>query len=107
MTLPHLVLHGHGPHFTDCAAGTAVKVFEWPGVLPLLRLAAGQADHAPMEDGGLIPEEERLRHALGWLATQRPCTLAAVEEAGRRFGLSVIEAATLYRWFAPHADRVE
>ncbi len=47
---------------------------------------------------GLLPEGERLRKAVRWLAERKDHSLAAVEEAARRFDLSPREEAFLIRW---------
>jgi uncharacterized protein YciI len=64
-------------------------------------------DNSRLSGSGTVPETERLRRALDWLVAQPRLSLTVIEEAGQRFGLPPIEAATLYRWFSPHCENDE
>ena len=52
-----------------------------------------------MTDHSLLPEGEELRRAVRWLGERGEHTLAAVEEACRRFDLSPAEEDFLIRHF--------
>jgi hypothetical protein len=49
--------------------------------------------------GSLLPEQEGLRRAVQWLATQRSWDAKTIEEASRRFDLSPIDEEFLLRNF--------
>ena len=49
--------------------------------------------------GSLLPEQEGLRRAVQWLATQRSWDAKTIEEASRRFDLSPIDEEFLLRYF--------
>jgi len=49
--------------------------------------------------GSLLPEREGLRRAVQWLATQTSWDARIIEEASRRFDLSLIDEDFLLRHF--------
>ena len=49
--------------------------------------------------GSLLPEHEGLRRAVQWLATQTSWDARIIEEASRRFDLSLIDEDFLLRHF--------
>jgi hypothetical protein len=56
--------------------------------------------HAIMKSAGsLLPENEGLRRAVQWLATQTSWDAQVIEEASRRFDLSPIDEEFLLRHF--------
>jgi len=52
---------------------------------------------------GVIPEGEGFRQAVAWLLEQPDRGLTDIERASQRFDLSPLEAAILFRYFAPGA----
>jgi hypothetical protein len=54
---------------------------------------------------GLMPEGERLRKAVRWLAEQPERTVATIETACREFDLSPAEEEFLIRHFLASAHR--
>jgi hypothetical protein len=50
---------------------------------------------------GVIPDGEGFRRAVAWLLERPDRGLSDIELASQRFDLSPLEAAILFRYFAP------